>query len=522
MSNKGEKQTGISALDFFCVGFGSIVGVGWTLSINRWMANTGGPLPASLGYILALIMMVPVSLCYCELAPMMPVAGGGTAYAFRAFNEKIAFISGWAAFGGFVTIIPWEAIYVADVLSIMIPPAKGVVLYTLAGEDIYSGHLIFGTLFMLILFGINWKGATGSALFQRIITLILIGAGLFGMVAALVHFNVDNFKGVVASADQLDALRAVAGTSDFAPLYAQTYLSGQEATSFYANVARGSHGSFFGGAVAILASAPFFLAGFETIPQAVEDAKGDITAVGKTVVLSVSLACIFYALALFCFGSAMPWQTFWSGGAFGSPAAGLLFPAIYGQGHVMGVLTYWIILFGTLCGLFSTWNGFLMASPRLLMGMARGYMMPRPLAKQNKYGTPTVGLIACTLLSLSGPFLGMGLIDPLTLFSAAGFVCSWGFTSWSVVRLRAKEPNAERPYKMPGGSATAGFAGVIMIVLFILLFVPGNPVYMEALAIQLFIAWMVLGLILFLAAGPARRSTTLEQRMDSIFEKIKD
>ena len=55
--------------------------------------------------------------------------------------------------------------------------------------------------------------------------------------------------------------------------------------------------------MAILASAPFFLAGFETIPQGVEDAGGDITNVGKTVVMSVVLACIFYAILLICLHS---------------------------------------------------------------------------------------------------------------------------------------------------------------------------------------------------------------------------
>ena len=83
-----EKQ-GIGAFDFFCIGFGSIVGVGWAVSINRWMANCGGPLPASVGYLIALVMMIPVALCYCELAPMVPVAGGGMAYAYKAFNQHI-------------------------------------------------------------------------------------------------------------------------------------------------------------------------------------------------------------------------------------------------------------------------------------------------------------------------------------------------------------------------------------------------------------------------------------------------
>lgn len=76
---KSGKQKGLSAVDFFCIGFGAIVGVGWAVSINSWMTNCGGPVPAGMGYILVLIMMVPIALCYCELVPMLPVAGGGMA-----------------------------------------------------------------------------------------------------------------------------------------------------------------------------------------------------------------------------------------------------------------------------------------------------------------------------------------------------------------------------------------------------------------------------------------------------------
>ena len=47
MSNQGEKK-GVSAIDFFCIGFGAIVGVGWAVSINNWMSGSGGPIPAGL------------------------------------------------------------------------------------------------------------------------------------------------------------------------------------------------------------------------------------------------------------------------------------------------------------------------------------------------------------------------------------------------------------------------------------------------------------------------------------------
>ena len=96
MSNQGEKK-GVSALDFFCIGFGAIVGVGWAVSINNWMVNSGGPVPAAVGYLLCLLIMVPFGLVYAELVPMLPVAGGGS-----AATETVAAVadSGKSAFVG--------------------------------------------------------------------------------------------------------------------------------------------------------------------------------------------------------------------------------------------------------------------------------------------------------------------------------------------------------------------------------------------------------------------------------------
>ena len=95
-----------------------------------------------------------------------------------------------------------------------------------------------------------------------------------------------------------------------------------------------TNSNMFGGILAILSSAPFFLAGFETIPQGVEDAGGDIKSVGKTVVLSVALACIFYAILLFCFGYAWSWQEFATptavGGEMTNPAAATMLKMLYG------------------------------------------------------------------------------------------------------------------------------------------------------------------------------------------------
>ena len=277
MSNNPEKK-GVSAIDFFCIGFGAIVGVGWAVAINGWMTSCGGPIPAAIGYIVALVMMIPIALCYCELVPMLPVAGGGMAFSYRAFNENVSFISGWAAFGAFVSIIPWEAIQITDVLGYLIPDIKsGEPLYQIAGTDVYLVTIIIGSVASLLLFALNMRGLAAAATVQKVLCFILVGAAIIGAVAALIGGDAKNWQPIYDVSDPTIYGAASEGLKEV------------------------SHHSMFGGIMAILASAPFFLAGFETIPQGVEDAGGDITNVGKTVVLSVCLACVFYALLLFCF-----------------------------------------------------------------------------------------------------------------------------------------------------------------------------------------------------------------------------
>ena len=493
MSNQSEKK-GVSAVDFFCIGFGAIVGVGWAVAINGWMTSCGGPVPAAVGYIVALVMMIPIALCYCELVPMIPVAGGGMAFAYRAFNEKVSFISGWAAFGAFVSIIPWEAIQITDVLGYLIPNIKsGEPLYRLAGTDIYLVTIIIGTICSLLLFALNMRGLAAAAMVQKVLCFILVGAAVIGAVACLVGGEASNWQPIYDVTDPTIYGSAKEGLKEV------------------------SHNSMFGGVMAILASAPFFLAGFETIPQGVEDAGGDITNVGKTVVLSVVLACVFYAILLLCFGYGWPWQEF---AHMENPSAATMFLSLF-PGTVGNVL-YWLITLGAIAGLFTTWNGFFMASASLLMGMGRGCLVPRVFAKQNKNGIPVPGLVVCLVLSLIGPFLGAGLITDITSFSAAAFVLSWTLTSYSLIRLRKTEPDLERPYKIPGGMVTGIFSAVVTTVVLVLLFVPNNPVYMGKTASLMFVGWMVIGIILFLLSSFQRRSISKEERAAAMFNHAKD
>lgn len=475
MSNQGEKK-GVSAIDFFCLGFGAIVGVGWAVSINGWMAGSGGPVPAALGYVLCLVIMIPIGLAYAELVPMLPVAGGGAAFAHAAFGEVVSFISGWSAFGAFVAIIPWEAIQITDVLSYLIPSLReGDALYSIMDSEIRLKVVIIGIIFSILLFLLNMRGLSAAAGVQKFLCIFLVASGVIGAVAALIGGDPQNLQ----------------------PLYD-------------GSVADVIPNNMLGGAFGILCTAAFFLAGFETIPQGVEDAGGDVKSVGKTVVISVTAACVFYAVLLFCFGYGYSWEEFMG---MENPAAANMFTHIFKGGA--GTFMYWLIVIGALAGLFTTWNGFFTASANLMMAMARGRMVPQLFAKQNKGGVAVNGLILVLILSCCGPFLGANMINTVTAFSATAFILSWMITTWSLLKLRKTMPNANRPYKMPTGLAY--FGAVVTTIYFVGCFIPICPWFATWPAIWAFLGYLVIGAILYAASAGQRKQLAPAEREKAMF-----
>ena len=472
MKQNGKK--GVSAVDFFCIGFGAIVGVGWAVAINGWMTGCGGPIPAALGYLIIMVMMIPIGLCYAELVPMFPVAGGGMAFAFKAFRHRIALISGWASLGGMIAIIPWEAIQITDVLSYLIPGLKtGPVLYSVMGYDIRLSVVIIGTVCSLLLFALNMRGLAAAAFVQKILCFVLVCAAVVGAVAAFLGGNPANLQPVYDVSNP------------------EIYGEGLKTLT---------HHTLLGGCFAGIVQACYFLAGFETIPQGVEDAGGSVKSVGRTVVLSVGLAGLFYAVLLIAFGYAWPWQQF---AGMDRPAAATMFRSLY-PGAVGNVL-YWALTIGAIAGLFTTWNGFFTASANLMMGMGRGRLIPKFFAKQNSRGVAVRGQFACLLLSLVGPLLGANMIDSITCFSALAFLISWAATCWSLVKLRKTQPQLARPYKIPGGIGTGIFASVVTTVVLIASFIPASPFYAGNLGVIMLAGWILLGVVFYMTSSAQRR-----------------
>ena len=76
----GQVHKTLSNLDYFNVGFGAIVGIGWILMVGDWVVLGGGPLAAMIAFFLGGIALLPIAACFGELATALPISGGIVEY----------------------------------------------------------------------------------------------------------------------------------------------------------------------------------------------------------------------------------------------------------------------------------------------------------------------------------------------------------------------------------------------------------------------------------------------------------
>ncbi len=446
----------------FSLGFGSIIGVGWSVTLNNLVVIGGGPIPAILGFLLVVILLIPITLCFAELTPAIPVSGGAMAYSYKAFGPLVSFVSGWFVVLAYVSILPWEAIQVNDILSYILPGLRsGNPLYSIGGNEIYLPSLAVGLVLSFLIIALNWKfGIKVSAKIQSVLILVLMGCSLMSIVFLFYKFSPGNLT----------------------PIY--SVMEGK------------NHSSFLTGILSIVAIGPFYFAGFDTIPQGVEKLGVGIkpNRLGKIIIFSMVGAGLFYIIILLSAGGSYPWLNFIR---FDRPVLSTLLRTLYPgwQGQVL----FWISLIGTLASLFSVWNGFFIASVQMLVSMSRVGFLPFFFQRQHKkYKTPIGANLFCAMVLVVGIFIGIGVIDYLTVLGSTGFMIGWFVVCISAYRLRKTQPNMYRPYQMPGGKWMAQIAAVFSMAMILNTIIPGMPGYMGEETMIVFLIWAILGITLYL------------------------
>src|SRR5262245_14323310 len=104
-----ELKKSLTNVQFFSIGFGSVVGVGWIIYLGVWHQHAG-PIGTVVAFAIGGLLLSLVALCYAEIGTMFPVAGAEAVYAYGAFGSMTSFVIGWGMVLLLITIIPYISI----------------------------------------------------------------------------------------------------------------------------------------------------------------------------------------------------------------------------------------------------------------------------------------------------------------------------------------------------------------------------------------------------------------------------
>jgi basic amino acid/polyamine antiporter, APA family len=361
-------------------------------------------------FLIAGFIFVCTAATYTEATTMYPEAGGSSSFARRAFNELTSAMTAWGQMLNYIITVAISAFFLPHYLGIIWEP-----LLTSPGD------VICGISVVVLLGLVNIRGVQEAAS----LNVFLAVADFLTQVALVVIGIV-----VVLSPETL-----------------------------VENVDFGVSPTVSDFLIAIPVGMVAFT-GIDTISNMAEEArdygKTIPTAMRGVVVAVLTISLTLPAVAL----SAMPVEDGRTSLALGSDEGG------YADNPVLGVVqnlglgslqpaaeVYVGLLAATI--LLVATNAGLIGLSRLSYSMGQYRQLPEKLRQLHpRYRTPYVaivvfGLVAClTMLPGRAEFLG-------TVY-AFGAMLGFTVAHASVIALRYKEPDHERPYRAPGNFRVAG------------------------------------------------------------------
>jgi APA family basic amino acid/polyamine antiporter len=427
----------LRATDYFTLGFGTMVGVGWLVVMDDWLSR-GGPLGALLGFGLGGLVLIPVGYVYGRLAAELPQAGSEMAYAEKAFGPRAGFAAGWMMTLTYLVVCPWEAVAIGKLASWLFPGLSTLELYRIGDKPVYLPHLALGLGLTALLTVINTRGVRTSATFQNWTT--------FGLLALFVVFG-------------------SAGA---------THGSAENVTPLF------STSSGWVSVLLVLQIVPYFLVGFESVPKAAEEARLDFRARGFTgvILLALGVGIFFYTSVIAVVAWISPWQSL----VKERFATAVAFERALGERWIVNV-----IFAAALLSLLKVFNGTFVAASRMLFALGRRGMVDSRLGSVHpRHQTPWVAVACVGAVTAVGALLGEALLIPVTEVGSLTAAAGW-FAACIVWFWLRREP-VQRLVALVGMGVSS-----LLMVMKLLPFVPGHFSAAEFIALG---AWVALGFVL--------------------------
>ncbi|MCL2323246.1 MAG: amino acid permease [Oscillospiraceae bacterium] len=386
-SGKTEFKKEIGLFSGVSIIAGIMIGTGIFLSsANALKAAYSNPLLTVLVWFIAGIVTLLAGLCYGELGASIPKAGGSYVYLTKAYGSAVGFLSG---FSGFVVGSSGSIAAIAVGFTGFLG-----FFYTLSPVAVK----VIAIGLVIILTVINCLGVKLGSIFQNITMvgklvplalIILIGVWISRSGA---NFSLANLPQNPAPGIALALIMALWGYEGWMNL--------------------------------------------NTVAEEIKNPKRNIPLSITIAIVGVTLIYTIFNFALF---RILPIDTIVASQNPAGDAAKVLIGNIGGS----------IVAVGILISILGALNGCVLVFPRTYYAMAQEKVFFKPFGKLHpKYKTPVNALIASAVVSIIFILIGnFGQLTTMVVFS------SWTFnalTIISVIILRRKYPNLERPYKVIG------------------------------------------------------------------------
>ncbi len=392
------------------------------------------------GLLIATLLMATMYACMvfglAELSAALPTSGGGYAFARRALGPLGGFATGTA-------ILIEYAIAPAAIATFIGGYVESLELF-----GITSGWPVFLVAY-LVFVGIHLYGVGEALKLMFVITAIAAAALVLFIVGMIPQFDAANLTNIPPG----DA----AGASEFLPF----------------------------GYLGIWAAFPyaiwFFLA-IEGVPLAAEESRDPARDLPRGIIAGMLVLLAFAALVL-VFGPGGAGADVLQDSANPLPEA-MEARAAYGEETTLSQIVNYVGLLGLIASFFSIIYGY----SRQTFALSRAGYLPRALSITNGRKVPFVALIVPGIIGFLLALTEDGAI--LINMAVFGATISYVLMMLSHIVLRRREPELERPYRTPGGTATTGVALVLALAAVIATFLVDTTAALWALATYaLFLAY---------------------------------
>ncbi|WP_396592951.1 amino acid permease [Brevundimonas sp. R86498] len=444
---KSELKRTLGPINLMSLGIGAIIGAGIFVLTGQVAAAHAGP-AIMLSFVVAGIACGLAGLCYAELASTMPVSGSAYTYAYGTLGEVFAWIMGWLlvleyGVAASTVAVGWSG-YVVSILNdfgiaqAMFPtiqyaggegPSLATPLIQAVVSETGSSFPLTGTFNLVAAIGIAAVcgllvlGVSESAKINNIIVIIKIIVLLTFIAVGIGYVNPDNWI-------------------PFIP----------ENTS-------GNFGEYGGTGILRGASIIFFAyVGFEAVSTAAAEAKNPSKDVPIGILGALFVCTLIYMAVAAVMTGVVPYLELASPApvAVAIDRMGLDWanvPLASAAGGQINLISF-LIKIGAITGLTSVMLVLCYGQTRIFYTMARDGLLPRVFAVIHpNFRTPWIGTILLgILIAIAASFLPISILGDLV---SLGTAVAFSIVCLSVIFLRIKHPEMERPFKVPGGIFTA-------------------------------------------------------------------